>query len=134
MRIEDKMRLYNDLEEICLEGDHVYVTVFIAVPGLILWAIGIPLFFLRRLRLRREEIIEARKTIENERNDYLDYRFRMQLGFLTSGYRDEYYYWEIVLLLRKTVLVILMTFLQSVSGGVQSLTFLAIMIIFYLIQ
>ena len=67
-------------------------------------------------------------------HNYLTHRFRIRLGFLTSGYTDDYYYWEIVLLLRKTVLVLLVTFLQAVSGGMQSLTFVVIITIFYFIQ
>ena len=58
----------------------------------------------------------------------------MQLGFLTSGYHDAYYYWEIVLLLRKTALVLLVTFLAPVSSGGQSLTFIIILIGFYIVQ
>ena len=71
IRIEDRMHLYNDLEEICNTGSHLYVTVFVALPGIILWAIGIPLFFLKRLQLRREEILQSKKTIENEKTNYL---------------------------------------------------------------
>ena len=45
-------------------------------------------------------------------------RFKLRLGFLTQGYKEEYYYWEIVLLLRKTVLVMILTFGAPVSAGV----------------
>ena len=45
-------------------------------------------------------------------------RFRMRLGFLIQGYKEEFFYWEIVLLLRKTILVLLMTFLAPISSGV----------------
>jgi len=57
-------------------------------------------------------------------------RFRLQLGFLTQGYQEEFYYWEVVLLLRKTLLVLMMTFLAPISAGVQSLTAILILILF----
>ena len=45
-------------------------------------------------------------------------RFKMELGFLIQGYEDEYYYWEIILLLRKTILVLAMVFLAPISAGI----------------
>ena len=44
--------------------------------------------------------------------------FKIRLGFLTAGYQDKYYYWEIVLLMRKTAIVLLIVFLSSVSSGI----------------
>ena len=60
--------------------------------------------------------------------------FKVRLGFLTAGYDDKYFYWEIVLLMRKTVLVLIIVFLSSVSSGVQSLTAILILTIFFMIQ
>ena len=53
---------------------------------------------------------------------------KLRLGFLTQGYEEEYYYWEIVLLLRKTVLVLMLTFLAPISAGVQSLSAILLLI------
>ena len=61
-------------------------------------------------------------------------RFRIRLGFLTAGYVDDLYYWEIILLMRKTMIVLLLTFLAPVSSGVQSLTAIMIFVIFFMIQ
>lgn len=49
-KIEDTPRLYDDLEEICYEGRHLKIVKYVSIPGLILWAFGIPLlgFFLLR--------------------------------------------------------------------------------------
>ena len=58
----------------------------------------------------------------------------MRLGFLTAGYSDTYYMWEIVLLMRKTVLVLLIVFLSSVSSGVQSLSAILILTVFFMVQ
>ena len=48
-------------------------------------------------------------------------RFKLRLGFLTQGYKPEYFYWEIILLLRKTLLVLILTFFEPYSSGFQSL-------------
>ena len=61
-------------------------------------------------------------------------RFKVRLGFLTAGYDDTYYMWEIVLLMRKTVLVLLIVFLSSVSSGVQSLSAILILTVFFMVQ
>ena len=56
-------------------------------------------------------------------------RHKLRYGFLTQGYVDNYYYWEIVLLLRKTILVLLMVFLAPLSAGVQSLSAILLLIV-----
>ena len=110
------------------------IAIFVAMPGLIFWAFGIPLFFLGRLIILRNAVVEQAKLLENvQKQNRLAHRFRIRLGFLTSGYREEYFYWEIILLLRKSFLVLLVTFLQAVSGGMQSLTFLVIILVFFIV-
>ena len=56
-------------------------------------------------------------------------RFKLRLGFLTQGYKDKYYYWHVILLLRQTILVIWVTFFSSVSAGVQSLGVIILMLV-----
>ena len=51
--VEGVMRLYSDLEEQCYTGTHTVMIVLVSMPGLLCWAFGIPLFFLRRLRVFR---------------------------------------------------------------------------------
>ena len=92
--------------------------VFISVPGILLWAFGIPYFFLKRLQVFLSDIEGAKTHSDPKVLEALQQRFRLRLGFLTSGYQEEYYYWEVVLLYRKTLIVLMMTFLAPVSGGV----------------
>ena len=51
-----------------------------------------------------------------------------------QGFEDQFYYWEIVLLLRKTILVLLLTFLAPISAGVQSLSAILLLIGFLVQQ
>lgn len=60
--------------------------------------------------------------------------FKVRLGFLVAGYDEKYFYWEIVLLMRKSFLVLIIVFLSSVSSGVQSLTSIFVLTIFLVIQ
>ena len=40
--IEAVSRLYRDLATECWEGDHLYYIIYITIPGLIFWVIGLP--------------------------------------------------------------------------------------------
>ena len=51
--IEDEWRLYDDLEEVCWQGIHMKVVWSISLPGLVLWAFGMPLFGLFLVRRSR---------------------------------------------------------------------------------
>ena len=58
----------------------------------------------------------------------------MRLGFLVAGYTEQYYFWEIVILVRKSIVVIFIVFLSSVSSGMQSLVSTAILTFFAVLQ
>jgi len=131
---EGVWRLYDDLEEVCWTGDHSTVVFSISIPGLVLWAFGMPLlglFLVRRSRMNLAALeFHSDPSIYNNLRD----RNKLRLGFLTQGFEDEFYYWEIVLLLRKTTLVLLMTFLAPISAGVQSLSAILLLIGFLSVQ
>ena len=48
-KLEGTYRLYNDLEEVCYKGSHIWMLVFVSAPGLIFWAFGIPFYALFEL-------------------------------------------------------------------------------------
>lgn len=65
--------------------------LYIGIPGLLLWCAGVPILFLgalwrERHKLQQEEV-------------------RAYLGFLYIGYRQEHYYWEVMVILRKFAVV-----------------------------
>ena len=47
--IEGEKRLFDDMEEICFEGTHLLIVITVSLPGLIAWAIGIPIYALVKL-------------------------------------------------------------------------------------
>ena len=131
--IEGETRLFDDLEEVCYTGTHLIVVLTVSMPGLIAWAAGIPMYALIKLNKNFTALREIKKFTEGKQHEDLLRRFKVRLGFLTAGYDDDYYMWEIVLLMRKTVLVLLIVFLSSVSSGVQSLSAILILTVFFMV-
>ena len=110
------------------------VFLFITIPGLLAWAIGIPAYAMWKLRWNIDKLNNIKKFSEGKEHEDLMRSFRIRLGFLTAGYDDKYYFWEIVLLMRKSFIVLMIVFLSSVSSGVQSLTGILVLTIFFMIQ
>lgn len=117
-KIEDTYRLYDDLEEECFQGKHLNIIYAISIPGLFCWAFGVPILGLVTMRHFLKEIASKKFLSDPKFSNDLHKRFKLRLGFLTQGYKEELYFWEIVLLLRKTLLVLMLTFLAPVSAGV----------------
>ena len=72
-----------------------------ALPSIIVWGLGIPFFgFILLSGIRhRLDSLESRE----------------KLGFLYRGYRKQFYYWEIIIMYRKIVLIFVAVFLNSVG-------------------
>ena len=135
--IEGEQRLFKDMEQICWQGEHLLIFYFVSIPGLVVWALGIPFYALYKLHDNRKilaEMLQTSQGHEGNMHKELNRRFNVRLGFLKAGYNDKYYYWEVVLLMRKTVIVMMVTFLAPVSSGVQSLTAICVLIMFYAAQ
>ena len=49
IEIEGESRLFDDLEEVCYEGNHLLILLTVSFPGLLAWAIGIPVYALIKL-------------------------------------------------------------------------------------
>jgi hypothetical protein len=95
--IDGETRLKHDLEIKCYEGPHYFWAFGVAMPAMILWGFGIPLFGLALLLLDRDKIEKL--------------EIRQKLGFLFRGYSLKFFYWEIVIMFRKIVLILIQSFL-----------------------
>ena len=133
-KIEDNWRLYDDLEEVCMQGSHLEIVLALTLPGMGLWVFGIPLLGLYSIRKARYNLKALKFHSDPSIYEKMRLRNKLRLGFLTQGYEDMYFYWEIVLLFRKTLLVLLMTFLAPVSSGVQSLSAILLLYGFLTLQ
>ena len=93
--IEGVTRLYDDLGEICFEGDHLHIMLFVSIPGLIIWAFGMPFLGFVQIKRQRKQLEDAEFMSKFSVYQNLENRHTLRLGFLTQGYKSEFYYWEI---------------------------------------
>lgn len=77
----------------CFKGSHRFWSFYIAIPSIIIWGLGIPFFAYILLRLDKDKL-----NREDVKEKY---------GFLYKGYKKEFYYWEIIIMYRKIVLVVI---------------------------
>ena len=110
------------------------IILTVSIPGLIAWAIGIPVYAMIKLFGNVKKLRDIQKFSAGKQFDDLQRRFKVRLGFLTAGYSDTYFYWEIILLMRKTLIVLMIVFLSAVSSGVQSLSSILVLTIFFMIH
>ena len=99
--VEEAFYLRKDVQLQCHTAEHNLMTIFVAVPGILLYVLGWPLLVYRVLSKRRQKLHLNGLSGQATRSTY---------GFLYRGYSRNRYYWEIVIMLRKTAMVIVATF------------------------
>ena len=100
--IDGTKKLKGDLEIVCYEGPHLFWAFFVALPCILVWGLGIPFF--AYILLQREK--ERLKRIE----------VREKFGFLYNGYKKDFYYWEVVIMYRKILVVFIAVFLVNLGS------------------
>jgi len=93
--------LRSDMEEVCWKGRHLRAVLGLALPGLLLYAVGIPLVVL---------VVLWRHRHLHYINKYI-----FTFGLLYSGYRSDRWWWENVVLLRKFLVIVVCAFLYEDS-------------------
>ena len=89
-----------------------------ALPSIIVWGLGIPfimLIFLIKSR-GRLDIIEIRE----------------KWGFLFSGYKKDFYFWEILIMYRKVLIIFISVYVTTFGVIAQALILLLLLILFAL--
>jgi len=112
--------LVADMTIQCWEGKHLMFTTSMAIPVLIFWCIGIPLGFYIAL-------VTSRKRLKEE-------SVARRFAFIYSGYQPESYYWEFVVVVRKSYFVLVSNLLSTYNMDVQSYTGLLGLAFFLLIH
>ena len=116
-KIDDDLLLEIDMSQQCWTGDHLMYVLTVSLPSLIIWGIGMPALAI--IMLRRYYVA----------NSLFEVRTLSIYGFLYNGYRFSTYYWEIIILYRKCLIVFILVFLGLVSIQVQALVALLIMMV-----
>jgi hypothetical protein len=94
-QIDDQSYLWEDLRVQCYT-DRWTTVAFVAIALILLYPVGIPVFFFSLLKLNQK--------------DFREPRIKAQLGFLYAGYRLEIWWWEILDTINKLVLTSLLAF------------------------
>ncbi|OMJ86545.1 hypothetical protein SteCoe_11896 [Stentor coeruleus] len=92
----------------CWVGDHIKYSLLIAVPGIIVWAIGTPSLVLIWL-------IKQRRFLHRDENKVI-------FGFIYNGYKTTHFYWEFVIIYRKIIMITISVFMSNQSTLIQALT------------
>jgi hypothetical protein len=106
-----------DLEEPCFTGRHTTYLLVLTFPQLILYVFGLPII---------AGIILLR---EPKRRLWHSFSFRMRYGLLFMGYRKDRYWWELIIVIRKVMIVTIGTF-GTLMGRVDLQAYVAILVVF----
>jgi len=100
---ERSSRLVNALDYLCFEGEHLRWVLYVGIPFNAIVLIGIPLSGWFVLYRKRKVLVD-------------DYNVVEKYGFLFSGYKLKYWYWEIIILIRKLLLASMTVFMTSTTS------------------
>jgi hypothetical protein len=103
-RYDGDLRLEIDLQVLCWQDDHL-VYAGIALAFFVLWGLGLPAL-IYCLMAKEERLLETDGV-------------KVQFGFLYLGYRREVYFWEIVIMYRKLIALVVAVLLKPLGTIVQ---------------
>jgi len=92
-QVGDNYWLTEDLEEPCYNGRHLLFFFLLVIPQMLLYIFGLPGISLYFLHRNREKIKDNHPVV------------LFRYGLLFAGYRHDRYYWEVVMALRKVIIV-----------------------------
>jgi hypothetical protein len=95
---------------------HYYLTLSLALIGLVIWGLGIPAFTYLLMSKEKE-------TLDTQAS-------KIRFGFLYNGYKRENYYWEIIIMYRKIICLFIAVFLHGIGIIVQALVLLILLVVF----
>ena len=105
------------MQVLCYEDPlHNQIALYVALPCLILWGLGIPLGVLILMRKDSTKLHTQ--------------QVRQKFGFLYNGYKAHNYFWEIVIMYRKIACIFIAVFLKRVGIIVQALVLIILLISF----
>jgi hypothetical protein len=104
----------------CWTDDHFNFALFIVLPGLMVWGFAVPFFSLYFLSKNRKELYSS--------------DVKVKYGFMYSGYRLKSYYWEFVIMFRKVILIMIITFFSRFRVIIQGLLSLVLLVLVFYLQ
>eukprot|EP00949_MAST-11_sp_MAST-11-sp1_P001990 g1990.t1 len=118
-RVGHGFRAAGDYDVNCYESAHLTFIMGIAVPGLLLYSVGVPIMAISLLlRLhRRGKLFQPRESSYSS----------SVYAFLYGGYKPDRYFWEVVIMVRKVLLNLILVVLASASASSQGLVVLIVL-------
>ena len=111
--------VYTDMTIQCWKSAHTFWSLFVALPSIVVWGLGIP-FFAMILMFRERKTLDEIVTKE-------------KFGFLYAGYQNQFFYWEIVIMYRKIAMIFISVFITPYGVIVQAMIVFLLMIIFLIL-
>ena len=102
------------------KGTHLILLLSVVLPTILLFGLGVPLSSFFALK-------KIRSKLDDDEN-------KVWYGFLYSGYRKKYYYWESVSMIRKVIFVFILTYYSTRGNIYQILLVIMIQSIWIIIQ
>lgn len=118
-RSDTRVAFLQDAYDIkCWQGEHLAWMAILALPSLMIWILVLPGFVVRVLRKNRTRL--------NDEDIVKKY------AFVYNGYKDKFFYWEVVIMFRKILFIMNNVF----SNTVELQIYFALMLLFisYILQ
>ncbi|KAG9403226.1 hypothetical protein AC1031_005873 [Aphanomyces cochlioides] len=109
-----------DLDVQCYTDSHYRWMYYVGAPGLLGFSFGVPVMALCILYSKRSQL-ETMKT-------------KLELGFMYMGFKPQYYYWEIWVMMRKNIVSFISVFLKPSGTGPQALAATVLVFFAYHLQ
>lgn len=115
-----KSWLSSNLTISCWDEQHRRYAMGVALPGILVWGVAVPLLALLRLCIKRRTL------------DMLE--TRIHFGFLYNGYRTQRFYWEFIILYRKIIIITIAVFVLNISVAIQALCAMLVLVLAVVFQ
>ena len=110
-----------DLEEPCYESRHLSMILLLGLPQLFLYVLGLPLLVLKFLKRNRADLFKNPVVLT-------------RWGLFFKGYKEDRYYWELVITLRKVCVVALSVFGRELGVQRQSQVALLLLLVCIILE
>lgn len=80
------------------------------------------------------KITEENGIMTQEDRQVAENAFLVKWGFLLSGFSTECYYWEVVMMLEKAIIVLLVVIFSPLSASLQALLMVLVLCVFLVLQ
>jgi hypothetical protein len=109
----DRLLLTPALSVECWKPQHLTFVLTVSLPGMLLFAMLIPSILAHTLLRKRRQ-----SRLYMTQNDF-EPRWTLMFGFMFAGYRENFEWWESLVMLRKCAFVLLGIFVQPYGPAAQ---------------